>query len=65
MRIVLDSGSESPFNAPAPNGIARRSTYVQPILVGEVQYSLQTSDGRLRFPSWRGLRTDKTILTIR
>jgi hypothetical protein len=31
----------------------------------EVRYGLQTSDGRLRFPSWRGLRTDKTVETMR
>ena len=29
-------------------------------LVGEVRYSERTSDGRLRQPSWRGLRPDKT-----
>ena len=26
---------------------------------GEVRYSERTSDGRLRQPSWRGLRPDK------
>jgi hypothetical protein len=30
----------------------------------EVRYGLPTSDGHLRFPSWRGLRTDKTVETI-
>jgi bifunctional non-homologous end joining protein LigD len=30
-----------------------------PELVGEVRYSEWTSDGRLRHPSWRGLRPDK------
>ena len=34
-------------------------TFVQPSLVGEVRYSEWTSDGRLRQPSWRGLRPDK------
>jgi ATP-dependent DNA ligase len=28
-------------------------------LVGEVRYSERTSDGRLRQPSWRGMRPDK------
>ncbi|EUA50815.1 ATP dependent DNA ligase family protein [Mycobacterium xenopi 3993] len=34
-------------------------TFVKPTLVGEVRYSEWTSDGRLRQPSWRGLRPDK------
>ena len=29
------------------------------MMVGEVRYSERTSDGRLRQPSWRGLRPDK------
>jgi ATP-dependent DNA ligase len=32
---------------------------VRPELVGEVRYGEWTSDGRLRHPSWRGLRPDK------
>lgn len=55
---------ESPFNTPIPDPEHRRSTYVEPILVGEVRYARQTADGRLVFPSWRGLRADKTIETI-
>ncbi len=35
-------------------------TFVRPELVGEVRYSERTSDDRLRQPSWRGLRPDKT-----
>ena len=34
-------------------------TFVRPELVGEVRYSERTADGRLRQPSWRGLRDDK------
>ena len=34
-------------------------TFVRPELVGEVRYSERTRDGRLRQPSWRGLRPDK------
>jgi len=33
--------------------------WVSPTLVGEVQYTERTRDGRLRHPSWRGLRPDK------
>ena len=34
-------------------------TWVEPKLVGEVQFSEWTRTGRLRQPSWRGLRTDQ------
>jgi bifunctional non-homologous end joining protein LigD len=51
---------ESPFNARLSGPDAKGVTYVRPELVGEVRYSERTSDGRLRQPSWRGLRPDKT-----
>jgi bifunctional non-homologous end joining protein LigD len=35
--------------------------YVKPAIVGEVQFSEWTRDGRLRHPSWRGLRPDKNV----
>lgn len=42
-----------------PREVARDAHWVEPVLVGEVAYSEWTSDGRLRHPSWRGLRSDK------
>ena len=50
---------ESPFDADLSTQDAKGVTFVQPTLVGEVRYSEWTSDGRLRQPSWRGLRPDK------
>jgi DNA ligase D-like protein (predicted ligase)/DNA ligase D-like protein (predicted polymerase)/DNA ligase D-like protein (predicted 3'-phosphoesterase) len=50
---------ESPFNTRLPTQDAKGVTFVRPELVGEVRYSERTSDGRLRQPSWRGLRPDK------
>jgi bifunctional non-homologous end joining protein LigD len=50
---------ESPFDAPLPARDVKGVTFVKPTLVGEVRYSEWTSDGRLRQPSWRGLREDK------
>ncbi|GAA2419579.1 ATP-dependent DNA ligase [Mycolicibacterium llatzerense] len=52
--------SESPFTAPLSTLDAKGVTYVRPELVGEVRYSERTTDSRLRQPSWRGLRPDKT-----
>jgi bifunctional non-homologous end joining protein LigD len=49
----------SPFDPALPRLEARDVTYVRPELVGEVRYGELTSDGRLRHPSWRGLRPDK------
>jgi DNA ligase D-like protein (predicted ligase)/DNA ligase D-like protein (predicted polymerase)/DNA ligase D-like protein (predicted 3'-phosphoesterase) len=51
---------ESPFDARLSTQDAKGVTFVEPTLVGEVRYSEWTSDGRLRQPSWRGLRPDKT-----
>ena len=51
--------NESPFHPALPRAEARDVTYVRPELVGEVRYAEMTSDGRLRHPSWRGLRPDK------
>ena len=50
---------DSPFDARLSTQDAKGVTFVQPTLVGEVRYSEWTSDGRLRQPSWRGLRPDK------
>jgi bifunctional non-homologous end joining protein LigD len=50
---------ESPFATRLPTQDAKGVTFVEPKLVGEVRYGEWTSDGRLRHPSWRGLRPDK------
>ncbi len=49
----------SPFSPALPRAETKDVTYVRPELVGEVRYGEMTSDGRLRHPSWRGLRADK------
>jgi bifunctional non-homologous end joining protein LigD len=51
---------KSPFVTPLPRQDAKGVTFVEPRLVGEVRYSEWTADGRLRHPSWRGLRPDKS-----
>ncbi|HTI74395.1 MAG TPA: ATP-dependent DNA ligase [Mycobacterium sp.] len=57
--------NESPFNTRLSNLDAKGVTFVRPELVGEVRYSERTSDGRLRQPSWRGLRPDKEPSEVR
>jgi bifunctional non-homologous end joining protein LigD len=49
----------SPYAA-LPKGITRRGvTWVKPELVAQVEFAEWTSDGRLRQPSFQGLRDDK------
>jgi bifunctional non-homologous end joining protein LigD len=57
--------TESPFATPVPRVQGRDAQWVQPILVGEVTFSEWTGDGRLRHPSWRGLRPDKGPSEVR
>lgn len=49
----------SPLASAIPAADARGMRWVEPCLVGEVVYRTVTPDGRLRHPSWRGLRLDR------
>jgi len=49
----------SPLASAIPAAEARGVRWVKPRLVGEVVYRTVTPDGRLRHPSWRGLRPDR------
>ncbi len=42
-----------------PRRDARGAIWVEPTVVGEVEYRSFTEDGRLRHSSWRGLRPDR------
>ena len=53
----------SPADRPAftdalPREVTRDAHWVAPELVGEVAFAAWTADGRMRHPSWRGLRDD-------
>lgn len=54
-----------PFTDEVPRAQARDARWVTPRLVGEVAFSEWTKDGRLRHPSWRGLRPDKSAAEVR
>lgn len=51
--------SREPFTPPVPRGDAKGARWVEPKLVGEVEFTEWTPDGFLRHPSFRGLREDK------
>ena len=54
------SRDTSPFATDLPRVDAAGSTWVEPVLVVDVEYLMITGDGRLRQPSYRGVRTDLT-----
>jgi bifunctional non-homologous end joining protein LigD len=59
-RLAPLATPESPFSARLEPREAVGAHFVQPVLVGEVRYGEWTPDGRLRHPTWRGLREDKS-----
>lgn len=58
-RLRAGASATSPFADDVPRAHARDANWVTPRLVGEVAFSEWTRDGRMRHPSWRGLRPDK------
>jgi bifunctional non-homologous end joining protein LigD len=56
-RLVTERPT-SPFADALPRAVTRDAHWVQPELVGEVAYTEWTREGRLRHPSWQGLRDD-------
>jgi bifunctional non-homologous end joining protein LigD len=56
--------SESPFDTKLPAGDSSKAHFVQPRLVGEVEFGEWTTAGRLRHPVWRGLRLDKRAAEV-
>jgi bifunctional non-homologous end joining protein LigD len=45
--------------AAVPREFARHARWVEPEVIGEVAFRNWTPDGRMRHPSWRGLRADR------
>ncbi|GAC1444644.1 MAG: hypothetical protein NVSMB55_21650 [Mycobacteriales bacterium] len=50
--------AESAFTTAVPRMHAKDAVWVQPRLVAEIDYTEWTRDGRLRHPSYKGLRDD-------
>ncbi|HVA07301.1 MAG TPA: non-homologous end-joining DNA ligase, partial [Acidimicrobiales bacterium] len=55
----------NPFATAVPPRYAHSATWVEPSLVGEVRFGEWTKEGRMRHPSWRGLRDDKSPQEVR
>jgi bifunctional non-homologous end joining protein LigD len=54
-----------PFSVPPAGSLGRNAHWVKPELVGEVEFTEWTSDGKIRHPSFQGLRSDKNPKEIR
>jgi bifunctional non-homologous end joining protein LigD len=50
---------ECPFDPRPAGSLGRSAHWVKPELVGEVAFTEWTADGRIRHPSFQGLRSDK------
>jgi bifunctional non-homologous end joining protein LigD len=59
-RLSAIEREASPFADDLPREHAREARWVGPRFVAEVSYRGVTREGRLRAPSWRGLRADKS-----
>lgn len=55
-RLTAVPRADSPFAGARP---VRDASYVDPVLVAEVEFTEMTRDGMLRHPSFKGLRDDK------
>ncbi len=53
-----------PFHNPPRGAEARRSHWVNPVLVAEVAFTEWTDEGTLRHPSFQGLREDKSARDV-
>jgi bifunctional non-homologous end joining protein LigD len=62
-RLTKLEQPRSPFKQARIPGVTR-AHWVKPQLVGEVEFTEWTSDGRLRHPSFQGLREDKSARDV-
>ncbi len=53
-RLARRRRATSPFAAGPPPAVAAEAQWVEPELVGRVEFADWTLDGRLRLPAWRG-----------
>ena len=61
LRTTLDKIEvpATPFSPAPPGWLGRNAHWVKPTLVGEIEFTEWTDDGKIRHPSFQGLRRDK------
>jgi len=62
-RLLRIERSDCPFGR-QPTGVGRAVHWVRPTLVAEVAFTEWTEDGKIRHPSFQGLRADKPAADI-
>jgi bifunctional non-homologous end joining protein LigD len=58
-RLESIERARSPFDPPPAGALGRTAHWVAPRLVAEVMFTEWTGDGKIRHPSFQGLRADK------
>jgi bifunctional non-homologous end joining protein LigD len=58
LQRMFTARTTSPFAGTLPREVTRDAHWIEPDLVGEVAYAVWTAEGRLRHPSWKGVRDD-------
>ena len=64
-RLDAIARTVSPFDPPPAGALGRNAHWVEPALVCEVAFTEWTGDGRIRHPSFQGMRTDKKPRDVR
>jgi bifunctional non-homologous end joining protein LigD len=64
-RLERIAQKTSPFSPPPAGWLGRNAHWVRPELVCEVVFTEWTTDGKIRHPSFQGLRSDKDPKEIR
>jgi len=64
-RLERIAQKTSPFSPPPAGWLGRNAHWVKPELVCEVVFTEWTTDGKIRHPSFQGLRSDKDPKEIR
>lgn len=59
LEILESISTDEPPLEDVPAAEAKGAQWVEPLLVGEVEYSEWTNSGRLRHPVWRGWRPER------
>jgi bifunctional non-homologous end joining protein LigD len=67
LRKMLDrlEQSECPFANKPSGSLGRQAHWVRPELVAEVAFTEWTNDGKIRHPSFQGLRKDKPAIEVK
>jgi bifunctional non-homologous end joining protein LigD len=67
LRRTLDAIEQKrcPFDPPPEGALGRTAHWVKPQLVGQVEFTEWTGDGKIRHPSFQGLRADKKAQQVR